>query len=148
MISISVKAGDVNKQLIRFRGADILGAAFSRIQRPLEDALKTYPPQSHKPLLFKTVRQRRYFFWALRTGKLHVPYRRTDKLKRGWRARFDLRGTEATLTVTNSSDHVEGVMGKKQWRYHAGNWPQAHVTVKKFEPFIITAVREEIGRRR
>lgn len=148
MIQIGVQAGQVDKTLARFRGADILGAAFSRIQRPLEEAFKTYPPQSHKKQPFKTVRQRRYFFWALRTGVLQVPYRRTDKLKRGWRARFDLRGTEATLSISNSVEYAEGVMGKKQWRFHQGTWPQAAVTVKKFEPFVKTALREEVGRRR
>lgn len=148
MIQISVKAGEVDKTLARFRGADILGAAFSRIQRPLEEALATYPPPSHKKQPFRTVRQRRYFFWALRTGKLQVPYRRTDKLKRGWRARIDLRGTEATLNISNSVDYAEGVMGKRQWKYHQGTWTQAQVTVKKFEPFVQRALREEVGRRR
>lgn len=148
MIQISVKAGEVDKTLARFRGTDILGAAFSRIQRPLEDALKTYPPQSHKPQPFKTARQRKYFFWALRTGKLQVPYRRREDIKRKWRARMDLRGAEVTLNTTNTSDHADGVIGKKQWRYHQGTWTPAHVTVKKFEPFVQTAVREEVGRRR
>lgn len=148
MIQISVNAGQVDKTLARFRGADILGAAFSRIQRPLEDALKTYPTPSRKKQPFKTVRQRRYFFWALRTGKIQVPYRRAEDIKRKWRARIDLRGTEATLNISNSSDHAAGVIGPRQWRYHQGTWTQAAVTVKRFEPFIKTAVREEVGRRR
>lgn len=148
MIHISVRAGEVDKMLTRFRGADILGAAFHRIQRPLEDALKTYPPPTHKKQPLKTARQRQYFFWALRTGRITVPYRRTDELKRGWQARFELRGTEASLFITNKAKHAEGVIGKKQWGYHKGNWPQAHVTVKKFEPFVTRAVQEEVGRRR
>lgn len=147
MIKISVKAGEVDKMLVRFRGADILGAAFSRIQRPLETALKTYPPQTHKKQPLKTVRQRRYFFWALRTGKIHVPYRRTEDIKRKWQARVDLRGTSVTLNLTNTSDHADGVIGDRQWKYHQGNWTPAAVTVKKYEPFIQTTVREEVGRR-
>jgi hypothetical protein len=53
--------------------------------------LRKYPPYQYvsraraygKP--FQSDKQRRWFFAALRSGELTLPYRRTDKLKAGWK---------------------------------------------------------------
>jgi hypothetical protein len=34
---------------------------------------------------FFTDRQRKWFFWALRTGKIHVPYTRTQEMRKAWK---------------------------------------------------------------
>jgi hypothetical protein len=30
-------------------------------------------------------KQRKWFFWALRTGKIHVPYTRTQEMRKAWK---------------------------------------------------------------
>jgi hypothetical protein len=147
MLSVSVNTGTVDKTLARYRGTDILGAAWGRLQKPLMDTFSTYPPQTRKPQPFKTARQRKYFFWALRTGKIQVPYRRKDKVKKGWRSRIDLRGSDVSLVAWNIDPAAEGLMGRNQWGYHRGNWWQAHVILRKYQPIATKYVDEETRRR-
>ena len=56
----------------------------------LRGQLRKYPPYQYvsrtraygKP--FQSDKQRRWFFAALRSGELTLPYQRTNKLKQGW----------------------------------------------------------------
>lgn len=60
--------------------------------RPMTEAtahvqrvIARYPPSpGGRPQPFKTEKQRRYFFWALRSGRITVPYRRTGTAGRRW----------------------------------------------------------------
>lgn len=60
--------------------------------RPMTEAvahvhnkIAKYPPSpGGRPQPFKTEKQRRYFFWAMRAGVIQVPYRRTGTLGRKW----------------------------------------------------------------
>lgn len=143
MLKVEVRITHVDRLLARIRGVDILSRAFDRVQGPIREALATYPPPSRKPQRFVSEKQRRYFFWALRAGRIQVPYNRSGNLGRGWRGKILLRGNEVALSVTNAVDYAEGVMGKKQWRYHAGTWPKAQDIVKKFEPAVRAVVLME-----
>lgn len=51
--------------------------------------LMVYPPKPRKGRKQKpkTERQRRFLMWAISTGRIRVPYKRTRKLKRGWKKR-------------------------------------------------------------
>jgi hypothetical protein len=57
----------------------------------LRGQLRKYPPYQYvsrrraygKP--FQSDRQRRWFFAALRSGELTLPYQRTNRLKQGWK---------------------------------------------------------------
>lgn len=57
----------------------------------LMDVLRTYPPQKSirrktaYGVTFFTAKQRRWFFAALRSGELSIPYRRTGETRRGWK---------------------------------------------------------------
>lgn len=62
-------------------------AAWPEIQRILQD----YPPQRYVSReaaygqTFSSQKQRRWFFAALRSGKISVPYHRTGELGRAWK---------------------------------------------------------------
>lgn len=148
MLTVSVNAGNIEQKLARYRGTDILQAAWSRLQKPLIETFQTYPPQRNAPQPFKTARQRKYFFWALKTGRIQVPYRRTGRLKKGWRTRIDLRGGEATLVLWNVEPHAEGVMGRNQWGYHRSHWYRATDLLRRYQPIATRYVEEETKRRR
>ncbi len=80
----------------------------------------TYPPQTNAPQPFKTSRQRRWFFWALKTGQITVPYVRTGLIANSWRAKKD--GWSHWL-LENSAAYAHLVVGRgTQARYHEGNW--------------------------
>lgn len=66
----------------------------------LHNDLATYPTASHNPQPFKSERSRRWFFAALRDGRLTVPYRRTGNLGRSW-----------TSEISEGADSLLGVVG-------------------------------------
>lgn len=106
----------------------------------LEDALTDYPTKSTGKVRFKTAKQRRYFFWALKQGVITVPYKRTGKLGQSW-----------TWKVTATSSGLRGEVGTNmsyahwvqrqgtQARIHRGNWLTDYGAVEQH--------RAEIGRR-
>jgi len=83
-----------------------------------------YPPVRRQPQPFKTDRQRRFFFAALRSGEITVPYARKGAgggLAGGWTVIFTSGGMGAV--VANAVSYGPYVMGtQSQAQYHAGNW--------------------------
>lgn len=77
-----------------------------------------YPPQRNAPQPFKTDRSRRWFFWALRSGLISVPYTRTGLLANSWSAHVS--GWSGDLR--NSAAHAGLVVGDEQVSYHRPNW--------------------------
>ena len=65
---------------------------------------------------FQTAKQRRYFFWALNNGVIHVPYRRTQTLREGWQQ----LGKGKDSIIVNEVDWSPYVMGSvnEQSRMH------------------------------
>ena len=57
---------------------DGVKAAMKNAGDHMEDAMKVYPAKPHfqHRWPFVSDKQRRYFFWALKQGKIEVPYRR------------------------------------------------------------------------
>lgn len=95
-------SGDIGFDI---QGIEKLAARIDRISRKgmyqevsekvalwVRDMLKKYPSKTNRPTRrqvygtpFKTDKQRRWFFWALGQGIISVPYRRTYKLRKGWK---------------------------------------------------------------
>jgi phage gpG-like protein len=62
-------------------------------------------------------KQRRWFFWALKEGKIEVPYRRgispgSEDLASKWTSKYDKNKFEAV--VGNNASYARFVMGDKQ----------------------------------
>jgi len=55
------------------------------------NVLREYPPQKRVTRrqaygrTFQSMRQQRWFFWALKNGVIRVPYQRTQAVRRGWK---------------------------------------------------------------
>lgn len=79
-----------------------------------------YPPVSRRKQPFKTDKQRRYFFWAIRKNLIVVPYfrgqnPRSENLKARWMVRKIANGVE----VANNASHARLVNGwETQAAYH------------------------------
>jgi len=99
----------------------------------LEQALTTYPePPKNYRMQFKTDRQRRFFFAALRFGRISVPYRRTRNLAKGWILRFLEKTDEFRVEVTNRMPYLPWVMGpKEQAAIHKGRWQTTDQVAQK-----------------
>lgn len=85
-----------------------------------------YPPVRRRRMIFKTDKQRRYFFWALRRGIIKVPARRTGRLRRAVYAETVQTNrnsyTFAVVVDLKRAPYAPYVIGQKQAEYHAGNW--------------------------
>jgi hypothetical protein len=77
----------------------------ARFIRPMTEAtahiqnkIAKYPPSpAGRKQGFKTEKQRRYFFWALREGIIKLPYKRTGTLGRKWTSRVSPKGRRGTV---------------------------------------------------
>ena len=115
---------------------DRLGTAnMQRILRPpmeasllsLHDDLVAYPPKSSGKMVWKSLKQRRYFFWALREGKIQVPYQRggekSQKLGQSWTWKIDTTMRGLRGEVGASATYAKWVQhAPTQARIHRGNW--------------------------
>lgn len=102
---------------------------------------KVYPGQSRKGQPFQSSKQRRFFFAALRSGQIGVPYRRTNQLANAWR----VEGTGAGADVTNSSPHSVWTIAP-QTSYHKGNWPSEAQIAEKSADAATEAAEQEVKR--
>jgi hypothetical protein len=138
-----VNQGQLNKLFNRMDHASVL-----KVLRPpmeaslldLHDDLTDYPPPSSGKTRFKTARQRRYFFWALRTGVIQVPYVRTGKLGQSWTWKITTTGSGLRGEDGTNIPHAHWVQREEsQARIHRGNWLTDMGALDKN--------REQIGRR-
>lgn len=122
---MSSEIRNLEEVIAKLRGlgrADVLFEPMTKAASHLVDRLAKYPPQVSRPQPFKTDKQRRFFFAALRDGRIQVPYRRTGTLGRKWTSDVAADGSQAV--VGNNTPYGPLVMGtEKQARYHAqGGW--------------------------
>lgn len=108
----------------------------------LQGELTNYPgpPMRPYPKMLRTEKQRRWFFWALREGVIHVPYTRTGKLGQSWTWKIDMTGSGLRGEIGTNLKYAKWVQHRgRQARIHQGNWLTDYGAVEHR--------REEIGRR-
>jgi len=83
--------------------------------------IREYPSPSGRPQPFRSAASRRFFFAALRSGQISVPYRRTGQLKAKWTKARSGSGA----IVSNSQSYAALVQGEpgEQGDYFRGVWP-------------------------
>lgn len=101
-----------------------------------------YPPQRNAPQPFVSDRQRKWFFWALASGLITVPYQRTGRLANSWRARKE---GWSHWVIENSAAYGALVVGRdKQVKYHAGHWWIADDIIEEDTPDLTKNIKDEI----
>jgi hypothetical protein len=98
------------------------------------NVLRTYPPYkyaSRKSVYgqtFQSDKQRKWFFAALDSGELQIPYRRTQTLRRGWRA----VGSGPSSFIVNETPYADLTVGDGQGRMaKKTGWKKAIDTIQE-----------------
>lgn len=109
-------------------------AAVDAASKYLLDVLKTYPPPNYVTRksaygqTFFTTRQRKWFFAALDSGEIGVPYRRTQKLRNAWQQ----IGSGHQSILANEREGAAWVIGDNQSRHEARvGWKKASKVVEE-----------------
>ena len=101
-----------------------------------------YPAQRNAPQPFKTARQRRWFFYALKNGLITVPYARTGRLANSWLARKE---GDSHWVLENSAEYGAWVVGReKQAKYHLGHWWTAEDIIEEDTPELTKDIKDNI----
>lgn len=118
----------------------------------IEGKMKAYPPQSgatRKSVYnktFKTDKQRRFFFYALKKGIIQLPYRR--KLGGGLAGAWTVRAFDQGLSVEigNNTSYGPLVQGQgRQSLYHkAGGWATDEAVLERETPAVVAYVKDAI----
>jgi hypothetical protein len=123
----------------------------------IKGKIAKYPPRKHVSIAslggWKSDKQRRWFFWALKEGKIDVPYRRgispsSEALGRKWTSRYDRSKFEAV--VGNNVSYARFVMGDKQTKMMKRiGWKSIETVAteetKRVQEYVFDAVRRAIG---
>lgn len=126
MLTLSIQItgiDDVERVFAKLTSPAMPGVIAARVAKEVVlPKLAQYPPASRKKQPFVSSQQRKYFFAALRSGALVVPYRRSGALGRPDNWAQVQTGNTRTLTSRQAySDLVRG--DKKQAAYFKGVWP-------------------------
>lgn len=106
----------------------------------LVSKLRNYPAQQRRPQPFKSDKQRRYFFYALRKGLIGVPYQRgsspgSRNLKQLWTVEAE---SPTRVVVGNNAPYGPYVQDReRQSRYHQQTgWPTAQGVAASETPVV------------
>lgn len=147
--------------VLKLNGIDELLNKITRLSelRPITAGLKAgaaiikgdmqdYPERRFGRQKFKTEKQRKFFFYALKNGIIEVPYKRGSSprsvnLKQRWRVRAE---KALTVILENDAPYAGYVHGSgTQARYHARTgWPTERQVLKKHSDTITEIVRGRI----
>jgi len=114
MIQVSIEGFDVIQrtfqylpQFARDKFAEEMGKYLVKELQEYEPPNRFVTRKAAYGKSFFTRRQQKWFFWALRTGRIRVPYVRTHELRRSWR----LHGKGESVYIQNDRSGVPYVMG-------------------------------------
>jgi len=147
--SASVKLGKV--PLIGGRITDGARVGLKAAGLYVKGVASTYPKVRRLKVDTKlwTLKQRKYFFWALRKGVIEVPYRRGGKRSQRLGARWavdESRLDAGQVTVGNNASYAPVVYDRKnQSWYHKGNWLNTQQIAKKAGPQARRIVRAGVA---
>ena len=146
-VSVEVRGlVDAQRMLARMSAEPIAAIATQEAADYLKMALAEYPPPPHPPykLRFYTARQRRFVMWALRTGVISPPYKRTRRLARGWIVDVAWRGgREVRAKIVNIVEYTRWVMSDRLQAYmHRGYWPRISEVWRDERSEVLKIIRE------
>ena len=99
---------------------EVADEAINDVQDYMLNVLRMYPPKNYITRkqaygqTFQSDKQRRWFFWALNSGTIEIPYRRTQTLSKGWhKVRNGLFGY-----LVNYTPYAVYVLGERKQSRH------------------------------
>lgn len=133
----------LNQKLNALASGRVVRDSVDQAARYVKGQAIIYPPIRRQAQPFKTLKQQRWFFAALREGLITVPYVRRS-MGGGLASRWVILRTDGGMgaEVTNSSQGGPYVMGKvDQSRYHEGNWKNETELVQDCEGPVLEIFR-------
>ena len=118
----------------------------------VRDDVRRYPPPSRGPMKWKSEKQRRWFFAALRRGEIEVPYRRgqspgSERLGASWTKRVTATGTEFRATIGTNVSYARYVQDSGfQAAIHKGNWQTVQDVVRRQAQPIKRFIEQSLAR--
>ena len=116
----------------------------------LKGAISKYPGgNQHRPQPFKTEKQRRFFFWALRNDIIEVPYRRgqspgSEDHSQSW----TVKGMKGGLQQVIGSDTSYGPLlqdADRQASYHKETgWKTTDEVIEEKEEQVLKAIQRKV----
>lgn len=91
--------------------------------------LAKYPPQTHAKQPFRSDKSRRFFFAAVKSGQLQVPYRRSG---RGGQTEVLPTANGADVVVPAEYSDLIRTRGQ-QAKYHQGNWEDTEMIAQRIQ---------------
>lgn len=133
------------------QGNQRIGMALKRATQAsvkvLRARLAKYPGKSTGTMTFVSDKQRRFFFAALRSGAIQVPYRRTGTLGRKWTSKVTFTDDDVMGFVGNNAPYAPYVQGfDTQARIHAGNWQTDQSVADESRDEVLGIFADEISR--
>jgi hypothetical protein len=114
-VSVSINDNGTFAALAAMQNIAPLTNAIAAGAEYLRDQVARYPTQfSHPHIPEWTDKQRKWFFWALRTGQIQVPYVRKGALAASWVV--SVQGL--TATVGTSLGYAPLVKSERMTMYH------------------------------
>jgi hypothetical protein len=111
--------------------SDLVQAAAKPAAEAVLSVAKPYPPASRARQPFRSDKSRRFFFAALRSGAITVPYRRTGAMGNAW----DWQPTPDGALVVNPHPHADMTIVKNtRFRYHRTWADEEQIAAKAAEP--------------
>ena len=123
----------------RMTALRVLAPPMVRSMAKLNAYMATYPKARPQAQPFKSDKQQRFFFAALRDGRITVPYRRTGLLGRSWQMRVETTPSQVIGILANPTPYGPFVQAPppQQAGYHQGNWRTTDDAVQKWATGII-----------
>lgn len=152
MIGVDVEGiPAVTRMLEQLESPQVLSAVTKDVATLLKGKLQKYPGYQYVSRVeaygqtFKSVAQRKWFFAALRSGELKIPYPRTNKLTNAWQV-MPFGGTDHLLV--NDTPYAHWVHdGRQQSRMMIlRQWYSIERTIYENTPQIQTTAQESINR--
>lgn len=146
MAAIQIRGIDeVVKALGELEAVKLLKPALEQAVRYIRSEAAIYPPAfkfGPKVRPFSTLKQQRWFFAALKSGEVVVPYRRTRTLGRTWTTKVEADPGLLRGTVGNNTEYAPWVMADEkgsdgrgpQSKRHEGTWMTVGQITADVEP--------------
>lgn len=130
MFSVNLNLSDLLQKLSDLTNDDLVRAVAEKVaDDAVIPAFQTMPMASGKKMAFVSDKQRRFVMFAIRSGLITVPYRRTGKIGEAFKEPT-LSGMDVSLPVAYS-DMVR--TRGQQAKYHEGTWEDTETIAERIE---------------
>lgn len=149
MPTVIIGDKELRRKLQKLADPTQIVPALKEAAQHIKTEIQKYPEgNQHRPQPFKTQKQRRFFFWALRNGIIEVPYRRgqspgSEDHQQSW----TIKGMKGGLQQLIGSDTSYGKYlqdPEDQAWMHKGRWKTTDEIAKQEEERVLKEIQQRV----